>query len=83
MFLLGLLFFCECFYRLKSQNDKNTWWFLLMISMIVIFLGLTFIANGLIYKNKIETKKAIKKLKKQRAQRLESNKLEIQKSPQN
>jgi sulfite exporter TauE/SafE len=79
---LGLLFFCESFYRLKSNQDQTTWNFFLFVSALILFLGLYLFSSALGYKNTLKLKKILKKsrLKNQR-DLLGTDKLEIQKNP--
>jgi predicted membrane protein len=80
---LGLLFFSEAFYKLKTVSEKTTWLFFLLVSIFIFFIGLYLFGLSIGYKNTIKIKKILRKENRHKTKIFEGGeKLEIQKSPQ-
>ncbi|MCP9765837.1 hypothetical protein EGI31_23120 [Lacihabitans soyangensis] len=84
---LGLSFFVFSWNRLQIGFDKATWGFMIFLSLAVFYLGLIFYGNSIMYATEIKSRKIWKQkqkdLKKKRFVNKGTDKLNIQKSPQN
>lgn len=84
---LGLSFFVFSWNRLQIGFDRPTWAFMVFLSLGVFFLGLVFYGNSIMYRTEIKSRKIWKQkqkdLKKKRFVNKGTEKLNIQKNPQN
>ncbi|MCP9767717.1 hypothetical protein EGI22_07315 [Lacihabitans sp. LS3-19] len=86
LFGFGLCFFVIGLQKIHDGYDKATWIFISLLSLTIIFTGLAFFANGIIYQMEIKSRKIWKQKqkynKKMRAETKSNSNTNIQKSPQ-